>query len=100
MATEDEDRDMGEIVSWIIVGLVAGGLASALMPGRTPGGLLGMVGGASSALCSVDGRGRSCSARVPRASWGRSCSASWAPWSSSRCCAGRVSRSIGHEGRW
>lgn len=44
MATEDEDRDMGEIVSWIIVGLVAGGLASALMPGRTPGGLLGMVG--------------------------------------------------------
>ncbi len=29
---------MGEIISWIIVGLVAGGLASALTLGRTPGG--------------------------------------------------------------
>lgn len=35
---------MGEIISWIIVGLVAGGLASALTPDRTPGGLLGVVG--------------------------------------------------------
>ena len=33
-----------DILYWIIVGLIAGGLASALAPDRTPGGLLGVVG--------------------------------------------------------
>lgn len=33
-----------DLLWWAVVGLVAGGLASALMPGRTPGGLLGVVG--------------------------------------------------------
>lgn len=37
MGTED-------ILWWGLVGLVAGGLASALTPGRTPGGLLGVIG--------------------------------------------------------
>jgi uncharacterized membrane protein YeaQ/YmgE (transglycosylase-associated protein family) len=33
-----------DLLWWAVVGLVAGGLASALMPGRTPGGLLGIMG--------------------------------------------------------
>lgn len=35
---------MNDLLSWLLVGLVAGGLASALMPGRTPGGILGVLG--------------------------------------------------------
>lgn len=35
---------IGDVLSWALVGLVAGGLASALTPGRTPGGLLGVIG--------------------------------------------------------
>jgi uncharacterized membrane protein YeaQ/YmgE (transglycosylase-associated protein family) len=39
------DKTMGivDLLWWAVVGLVAGGLASALMPGRTPGGLLGII---------------------------------------------------------
>lgn len=35
---------IGDLLWWALVGLVAGGLASILTPGRTPGGLLGVVG--------------------------------------------------------
>lgn len=35
---------MVDLLGWIIVGLVAGALSSALVPGRTPGGLIGVVG--------------------------------------------------------
>jgi uncharacterized membrane protein YeaQ/YmgE (transglycosylase-associated protein family) len=35
---------IGDVLGWIVVGLLAGGLASALIPGRTPGGLLGVIG--------------------------------------------------------
>jgi uncharacterized membrane protein YeaQ/YmgE (transglycosylase-associated protein family) len=31
------------IVSWIILGLLAGGIAKILLPGRDPGGLLGTL---------------------------------------------------------
>lgn len=31
------------IVAWIILGLIAGGVASLLVPGKTPGGVLGAV---------------------------------------------------------
>ena len=33
-----------DVLSWLLVGLLAGGLASALTPGRTAGGLLGVMG--------------------------------------------------------
>ena len=32
-----------EIVAWIIFGLIAGAIASLLVPGRTPMGLIGVV---------------------------------------------------------
>ena len=35
---------IGDFLGWILIGLLAGGLASALTPGRTPGGLLGVIG--------------------------------------------------------
>lgn len=35
---------IGDVVWWSMVGLVAGGLAGALLPWRAPGGLLGVVG--------------------------------------------------------
>ena len=35
---------VGDLLGWGLVGLVAGGLASALTPGLTLGGLLGVVG--------------------------------------------------------
>jgi uncharacterized membrane protein YeaQ/YmgE (transglycosylase-associated protein family) len=35
---------IGDFLGWILVGLLAGGLASALIPGRTPSGLLGVIG--------------------------------------------------------
>jgi uncharacterized membrane protein YeaQ/YmgE (transglycosylase-associated protein family) len=35
---------IADFLGWILVGLLAGGLASALIPGRTPGGLLGVIG--------------------------------------------------------
>ncbi|GGO90352.1 hypothetical protein GCM10012280_35700 [Wenjunlia tyrosinilytica] len=39
-----------DIVSWILIGLLAGAMAKALMPGKDPGGiivtmLVGIVGG-------------------------------------------------------
>lgn len=34
---------IGDLLWWGLVGLIAGGLASALAPGRTQGGLLGVV---------------------------------------------------------
>lgn len=39
-----------DLIGWIIIGLLAGGVASLLVPGRTPGGclgatLIGMLGG-------------------------------------------------------
>lgn len=36
--------EIGTLLWWGLVGVVAGGLASALLPGRTPGGLLGVIG--------------------------------------------------------
>ena len=33
-----------DFLSWLLVGLLAGGLASALMPGRTPRGVVGVIG--------------------------------------------------------
>src|SRR4051812_9649516 len=35
--------NMGEVISWLLVGLAAGGLASALTPGRTTGGIACIV---------------------------------------------------------
>ncbi len=35
---------MGSFISWLIVGLLAGGLASMIVPGRTPGGTFGALG--------------------------------------------------------
>jgi uncharacterized membrane protein YeaQ/YmgE (transglycosylase-associated protein family) len=32
-----------EIIGWIILGLIAGGIASLLVPGRTPLGCIGVV---------------------------------------------------------
>lgn len=32
---------MGDILVWIIIGLAAGGVASLIVPGRTPGGMIG-----------------------------------------------------------
>ncbi|MEA2511777.1 MAG: hypothetical protein QOJ59_1264 [Thermomicrobiales bacterium] len=34
---------MGDIIVWLIIGLMAGGVASFVVPGRTPGGVLGAV---------------------------------------------------------
>jgi uncharacterized membrane protein YeaQ/YmgE (transglycosylase-associated protein family) len=31
------------ILAWIILGLIAGGVASLLVPGKTPGGVLGAI---------------------------------------------------------
>jgi uncharacterized membrane protein YeaQ/YmgE (transglycosylase-associated protein family) len=31
------------LLTWIILGLIAGGLASLLVPGRTPGGVVGAI---------------------------------------------------------
>lgn len=41
---------MGDILLWLVIGLVAGGVASWVLPGRTPGGVLeatiiGILGG-------------------------------------------------------
>ena len=56
---------MGTIIWWIIIGLVAGVIAKAIMPGRDPGGaiitiLLGIVGavvgGWVSRLLGIGGR--------------------------------------------
>ena len=46
IACLDREKMMGigDVLGWILVGLLAGGLASALTPGRTPGGLLGVIG--------------------------------------------------------
>ena len=35
---------IGDVLWWGMVGLVAGGLAGALIPWRAPGGLLGVIG--------------------------------------------------------
>ena len=35
---------IGDFLGWLLVGLLTGGLASALIPGRTPSGLLGVIG--------------------------------------------------------
>ncbi len=40
---------MGEIIAWVVLGLIAGAIAKAIMPGRDPGGiivtiLIGIVG--------------------------------------------------------
>lgn len=34
---------MGDILIWILIGLVAGGIASLIVPGRTPAGAIGAV---------------------------------------------------------
>ncbi len=34
---------MGDIILWLTIGLIAGGVASFIVPGRTPGGILGAV---------------------------------------------------------
>jgi uncharacterized membrane protein YeaQ/YmgE (transglycosylase-associated protein family) len=31
------------VLAWIVLGLIAGGVASLLVPGRTPGGVLGAI---------------------------------------------------------
>jgi uncharacterized membrane protein YeaQ/YmgE (transglycosylase-associated protein family) len=31
------------ILAWVILGLIAGGVASLLVPGRTPGGVIGAI---------------------------------------------------------
>lgn len=31
------------ILAWILLGLIAGGIASLLVPGKTPGGVLGAI---------------------------------------------------------
>lgn len=31
------------ILAWIVLGLIAGGVASLLVPGRTPGGVIGAI---------------------------------------------------------
>lgn len=46
----DDNFGIGDIISWVIVGLIAGAIAKVLMPGKDPGGcaitmLLG-IGGA------------------------------------------------------
>ena len=35
---------MGELVSWALLGLLAGGLAKLIMPGKDPGGCLVTIG--------------------------------------------------------
>lgn len=34
---------MGTIIGWLIVGALAGGIASLIVPGRTPGGAIGAI---------------------------------------------------------
>jgi len=34
---------MGTIIGWLSVGAIAGGMASLIVPGRTPGGAIGAV---------------------------------------------------------
>ena len=34
---------MGTIIGYIVTGLIVGAIASLLVPGRTPGGLLGVI---------------------------------------------------------
>jgi uncharacterized membrane protein YeaQ/YmgE (transglycosylase-associated protein family) len=46
---EKGDKDVFHLIGWIILGLIAGVIAKAIMPGRDPGGmiitiLLGIVG--------------------------------------------------------
>lgn len=57
---------MGNLIYWIIVGFIAGGLAKFLMPGKDPGGfiitiLLGVagsiVGGYAGNMIGVSGNG-------------------------------------------
>lgn len=31
------------ILAWLVLGLIAGGLASLIVPGRTPGGVIGAI---------------------------------------------------------
>jgi uncharacterized membrane protein YeaQ/YmgE (transglycosylase-associated protein family) len=34
---------MGEIIGALLIGMICGGLASAIVPGKTPGGIVGVV---------------------------------------------------------
>jgi uncharacterized membrane protein YeaQ/YmgE (transglycosylase-associated protein family) len=34
---------MGDVLLWLIIGVIAGGIASFIVPGRSPGGVVGAI---------------------------------------------------------
>jgi len=73
--------DLG-IFGWIIIGLLAGAIAGAFVPGRQRYGCLGTMAIASSVACSAASCGSTCSIRTRRpAGSARSSSQRSAPYS-------------------
>ena len=73
------------IISWIVVGLIAGALAKLVLPGDDPGGIIvtaiiGMVGAVVGGLCSGSLAARELRDSMYGLFW-------WLRWERSYCCS-------------
>jgi uncharacterized membrane protein YeaQ/YmgE (transglycosylase-associated protein family) len=73
---KEDETEMGEIIGWLIMGLIVGGLARLIMPGRDPMGclmtaLLGVAGSIAGGYIGqlIFGKVRSEGYFTPSKSW-------------------------------